>query len=330
MLQPNHRGIYEYLWSEHKYIALSISIRSFQTTAGKLGKIPQCLTLLRRLLSHAKSDKPEITGAVLNAYMHLKPHLSRAQREEIIETLLAKEAVGRQMIYDGAIKYDEASLFGCRLFFPLQKAIYKFWDAQDHPGLWQLFGPFQLHLTPPMVFKRLITANLASADELRNKLKQLQQGVSIEAYREWPETLREGLENSNMVAMPGVKAVLHPRAGSMIDANDNFEFEFNLYHLAAFALEKIWDDSDQEQIGQMPEFEEFARYFNAERLREYNWRENFSCEEAFEFLTNAYNEQKQREQGKTVENSAAGIGMEAADEKVYPEKSEHGDDEAED
>ena len=48
MIQPAHRGIYEFLWSEHKNSVLSVSIKAFQGIASKLGKRPMLLALMKK------------------------------------------------------------------------------------------------------------------------------------------------------------------------------------------------------------------------------------------------------------------------------------------
>ncbi|GAB4280680.1 MAG: hypothetical protein Kow0029_25400 [Candidatus Rifleibacteriota bacterium] len=329
MLQPNHRGIYEYLWSEHKFVALSVSIKAFQTTAGKLGKLPQILTLLRRLQNHSTSEKPCFMDGLLNAYMQLKRHLNRRQRYELIETLLSSQKKGAELIYTQANKFKESTLYGCRLFFPIGKAVYKFWDAQDHPGLWCCFGPFQMHLNPQEVFNRVAQKTGMDAAEMRNLLKSLSTGLSIDNYQNISENIRSSLEHNNLVAKPGLSAYLHPRARTLLACSQETHKKYDLFSLAALALEKVWDEQP-ETISQLPEFSVFKNFFNREALSEYCWNDNYRAEEGFEFLANVFYDQKHYEQGKgRIYQLDSSVGMEAGDEKVYPEKSKHGNDEPE-
>lgn len=334
MLQPNHRGIYEYLWSEHKYVALSVSIKAFQTTAGKLGKINQSLTMLRRLLHHSLSEKPEHLTALLNAYMHIKRRLSRSEREAIIETLLVDEKQGSQMIFSQAIELKESTLYGCRLFYPVERAIYKFWDAQDNPGLWMCFGPFQLHLSPDMVFWRIIRSGIVSREKLLQTILLLKNGISIEEYYSWDSDLRIILENNNLVALPGTTVQLHPRVDFDFASMVEPDMKVDIYHMAALITEKIWDESclGNENIAQLPDYEVFKMKFNAENLPEFIWDKEFSLDEAYDFLANVFFEQRLKESGKKTDQSESdsGIGMEACDEHVDSEEGEHGYDEPED
>ncbi|MEW6712871.1 MAG: hypothetical protein AB1403_23840, partial [Candidatus Riflebacteria bacterium] len=188
MLQPNHRGIYEYLWSEHKYLALGVSIRAFQTTASRLGNVRQCQTMLKKLLKHALADRPEHLSALLSAYMLVKPYLSRSERECLIKTLLGNEETAAEMIYSAALQNQESTLYGCRLFFPLGRGVYKFWDAQHHPSLWMCFGPFQLHLTPSE-FLYLATRR-TDVKDFREAFLKLTSGAQRSDYNSWPEKIR--------------------------------------------------------------------------------------------------------------------------------------------
>ena len=54
MIQTAHRGIYEFLWSEHKNSVLSVSIKAFQGIASKLGKRPMLLALMKKFAEHAE------------------------------------------------------------------------------------------------------------------------------------------------------------------------------------------------------------------------------------------------------------------------------------
>lgn len=302
MLQANHRGIYEYLWSEHKYVALSISIKAFQTTAGKLGKVPQCLTLLRRLFNHAAADKPELMTGILNAYMHIQPLIQRSERETLIKTLLEDFCAGAQLIYEFGLKLEETGLYGCRLFFPGVKAIYKFWDAQDHPGLWLLFGPFQLHLQPEYVVMRISRDCGLCQNEMREYLRALEESLTISDYKSWPVTLRNYLEHNNLVAQPGLKVHLHPRAKlNLFNTKNTCEICDSNEIAAVLALEKIWDNLPAaDTIPFVPDFKLFQQCFD-EIAAKSLINKNFDAVAGFEFINIAFEQQKRLEQGKPAQ-----------------------------
>ncbi len=331
MLQPSHRGIYEYLWSEHKYQVLGVSVKALQNLAAKLGRQPHILHFLRRLEDLCAAEKPEWYNALLCAYMLVKPALTRQRRFEIIETLLSDQTTAAQMIYDEALVNSEKTLYGCRLFFSNRHALYKFWDAQDKPGLWLCFGPFQLHITTPEVFCRVACASDLSLAELQERLHCLKAGISNTEFNAWPEKLKFALDTNQMVATPGHKAYLHPRIILDSFSREPADKKYDLYHSAAFALEKIWDGTSKTEpmIGNLPDFTEFIEAFNSEKG---NQSEGISTEEAWDFLAGVFWEQQCRENGLNVDqetslSSGAGIGMETADEEIDPEEGEHGNDE---
>lgn len=299
MLQPNHRGIYEYLWSEHKYVALSVSIRTFQTTAGKLGKVPQCLTLLRRLYKHAVAEKPGFLSGLLSAYMHIQPELSRISRERLVKQLLEDEAAGSQLIYDHVIDLNESCLYGNRLFFRGSFAVYKFLDAQDHPGLWILFGPFQLHLTFRQVYARIISQSGLGEHEVQDYLGKLSNSVPVAEFFQWPERLIKSLRLNNLVAEPGLKAHLHPRACFQFNYDScTINDDFDMQTVAALAIEEIWDNltiTNNQIIPVLPDFADFESAFL--KITE-NMSQHFNAEEAYEYICNEFDRQKMIEQGK--------------------------------
>lgn len=331
MLQPSHRGVYEYLWSEHKYQVLGVSVKALQNLAAKLGRQPHILHFLRRLEDLCAAEKPEWYNALLCAYMLVKPALTRQRRFEIIETLLIDQTTAAQMIYDEALAHSEKTLYGCRLFFSNRHALYKFWDAQDKPGLWLCFGPFQLHISTLTVLRRVADASDLTLPDLQDRLACLKTGISNIEFNAWPEKLKFALHTNQMVATPGHKACLHPRI-----VTDSFLMEpvaekHNVYMAAAHTLEKIWDGTSNTEpmIGNLPDYEEFAEAFNSDSD---NKSGRYSTEEAWDFLAGVFWEQQCRENGLNVDqetslSSGTGIGMETADEEIDPEESEHGNDE---
>lgn len=319
MLQPFHRGIYEYLWSEHKYVALGYSIKAFNNTASRLCTPRQCLTMLKKLQNYALAERPEHLSALLSAYMQIKPHLSRVEREEIIKTILASEDDGAEKIYAGAIRFAETTLYGCRLFFPGPDAIYKFWDVQHHPGLWLCLGTFQLHLTPAEVMVRALLAGHTEKKAWVEACAELKQGVSTTTFASWPESLTASLSANNMVAQAGKTMWLHPRADFAYAGMNIEQPVYDVQHLAGLTLEKFWDSAEpgNETLASQPDFQQFKQNF--EKLTT-ELSVQGQVEEAFSFLAETFSDL----------DSVSGVGMETAYEQIDAEQSEHGDDETED
>lgn len=334
MLQPSHRGIYEFLWSEHKYPVMAVSLKSFQGMASRLGKRPQILSLLRKIADCAFSERNENYNALLNAYTHIKPMISRERRRDIIETLLVNEKAAARMIYEDVIEHKEPGLAGCRLFFAAERAIYKLWDAQDRPGLWLCFGPFQMHITPQQVFSRVCLESECEPAQTLDRLNMLTTGIEFEVFSQWPDKLRRALEHNNMVATADNIVWLHPRVRPELlkPAADLYACDF--LSAAALSIEKIWDNSDYppEKIAQLPEYEEFCEYYTATAHPATMWQSGFNCAEAYEFVGHLFWHQWCRDNGQAPlpesDNESGSVGMETADEEVYSEEGEHGDDEA--
>lgn len=331
MLQPSHRGIYEYLWSEHKYSIIAISLKTFHGMAERLGKRPQILNWLRRLAVLAESERPENYNALLNAYLHIKPGLTREQRHEIIELLLSDEQGATELIYQHALNLAEKSLYGCRLFFKSNKALYKFWDAQDKPGLWLCFGPFQQHLTSTQVFSRLAHVAAIKSGDLAERLRTLQNGISAKEFATWPEALCLQLKKNNLVAEPGISVILHPRAQMLTRESSIAPLQVDKYAAAALVLEKLWDNAEypDDVVAQLPQYDEYMSACNADFMPEIAWPGDFCGEEAWDFIAGLFWQQKCAEAGLPAidEDSSASVGVESADEEVDSEEGEHGHDE---
>lgn len=334
MLQPSHRGIYEYLWSEHKYSIIAVSLKSFSAMAGRLGKRPQILGWLRRLAVLYSEERPELYNALLNAYMHIKPALNRSQRQELIEALLADTEAASELIYQHALSLQEKSLYGCRLFFKGSHALYKCWDAQDKPGLWLCFGPFQLHLTPEQVFYRIAKGCDLNSTDLSERLSALQAGISEKEFQDWPDSLRQQLFNNNLVANPGSSAILHPRARMLPLVGDFAAIQTDLYTAAALVLEKLWDNADypDDVLARLPQHGDFIAACNADFMPEIVWEKDFCRDEAWDFIAGLFWQQKCSETGQseTAYEDLSGVRMESADEKIDPKKGEHGDEKTDD
>ncbi len=318
MLQEFHRGIYEYLWSEHKFVALGVSIRAYNNTANKLVTPAQCLKMLKKLLNYALAERPEHLSALLSAYMQIKRYLTRSEREDLIKTLLADEHAGAEKIYAAALKFSETSLFGCRLFFPAGQAIYKFWDVQHHPGLWLCFGPFQLHLTPEQLLFKALTADGLSHENWSESCSKLKNGMTGAEFAEIDSSVANVLLKNNMVAGAGNNFWLHPRSNFNYEKMQSIGHEFDLQHFTGLVLESFWDSAEAgfEPLATVPEFDYFKLHF--EKLQPVN--SGHTCEESFALL---------QEKFSNLE-SAPSIGVETAYQEIHPEKSEHGNDETED
>lgn len=287
MIQIAHRGIYEFLWSEHKNSILSVSLKAFQGIASKLGKRPMILSLLKKFAEHAYDEETEHYNALLNAYDEVKKVLNRSERQLIMETLLVDEAETAKLIYELPLKYGEKVLSGCRLFFPREQGLYKFWDAQDKSGLWECFGPFQLHLTPQQVISKIAISTGVSGKEIIELLTRLSLGIECEEYNKAPEKLRTALQKHVMVAMPGGKSAwLNPRISVSELIPEVKPLDLDLLEASALALEKILDDAEYmpDVIGKMPEEEEFKNAFNREALPYIFWKDCFKTENAIEEL----------------------------------------------
>lgn len=293
MIQPAHRGIYEFLWSEHKNSILSVSMKAFQGIAARLGKRPMILALIKKFAEHAYDDETERYNALLNAYDEVKKVLNRSERQLIMETLLVDEAETAKLIYELPLKYGEKVLSGCRLFFPREQGLYKFWDAQDKSGLWECFGPFQLHLDPQQVISKIsIAANVAS-EQILDLLTRLSTGIICEEYEKEPEALRIALQRHVMVAMPGKKSAwLNPRINVAELTTDVKPLELDQLEASAIAMEKLLDEAEYmpDVIGKLPEEADFKEVFSREALPYVVWNESFDADEAFEELRERFTE----------------------------------------
>lgn len=291
MIQPAHRGIYEFLWSEHKNSVLSVSIKAFQGIASKLGKRPMILSLLKKFAEHAYEDKTEHYNALLNAYDEIKKVLTRAERQKIIDTLLEDEDEASRLIYELPLKYNCKVLSGCRLFFPREQGLFKFWDAQDKPGLWCCFGAFQLHLTPQQVFNKIALSTDIKTTEILELLYSLKDGVDYKEYICFPEKLRTALQRNVMVAIPGKKSAwLNPRINLSDFSENTALLEVDQLETSALAMEKLWDEAEYlpEIISKTPGKSSFNQVFNGESLSFINWKSDFNADEALKELEERY------------------------------------------
>lgn len=318
MLHPSHRGIYEFLWSDHKYSVIAFSLKAYQNMGSRFGRRPQILNWLHKLAVFANSEKLESYNGLLNAYLYVKEKLSRADQEEIIELILENEQNASDLIYQHVINQKEKALYSCRLFFNQNKAIFKFWDVQYRPGLWLCFGPFQLHLTPDQVINRISILTDISKKEISERLRQLEHGISSREFKEWPELLCNQLVDNNLVAEPGLSAILNPRVNisDFCWQSEVQKLELEQDLVTALTLENLYDSRIGENscIGRLPEEAEFYSAYTLDNLPYVKWQNDFLPEEGFIFLSDQFWRQKQAE---------SGIGVEPTNKEVDPEESEH-------
>ena len=213
------------------------------TDYDKLYVLNYVLALIKKFAEYAYEEETELYNALLNAYDEVKKTLSRQERQLIMETLFNDEAETARLIYELPLKYGDKTLSGCRLFFPREQGLYKFWDAQDRPGLWACFGPFQLHLTPQQVLGKISISTGISPKEIISMLNILKNGISVDEYSAYPENLRIKLQQHVMVAMPGKKSAwLNPRI-IVSDFSENIEpLKVDQIEASALVMEKIWDE----------------------------------------------------------------------------------------
>ncbi len=301
MFQPNHRGAYEYLWFEHKFSVLAIGIKAFQNAATKVGKVPQITSFLKLIKKYSLYDRPEWYNALLNAFSQLRDHLTRQEKFEMIKAILEAPELAGDMIYKKALSVNETSLFGCRLFFPIEQALFKFWDREDVPGLWSLFGPFQAHLTLSQVLAIIISETGISKKDLFKRLTELKETISIEEFSSWPEILKKSLMEKMMVATPGKSAILHP--GVAFPLPEPERLNGNLATVSAIVIQNLWEQEEDftNPAPELPEFELFKEYFCKEKTPGVDWKENFDPGESFELLVRLFYEQKQIESGQKGE-----------------------------
>lgn len=267
MYQLAHRGIYEFLWSEHKYHVMAVSNKSYVGMGAKLGKTIRVLSLLKKIAACGYEEKTENYNALLSAYMHIREFIDRERQEEIIKAVLGDEDLAAFMIYEEALINYEKALPGCRLFYDNHFAVNKFWDSQHSQGLWICLGPFQIHLPTSVVFKRVLERSKIlgaeiSEKELSDLLTGLKRGMSYAEFNKLPAAFVRVLRENNAVAEPGhKKAYLNPRIDTDLckPASGFFEMDDDISY-AGLVLEHLADNAEYppEFIGSMPNFEDFA------------------------------------------------------------------------
>jgi len=291
-MRPYHRGAYEHLWADHKYSAMAISLKFYQSVCRRFTpKSPQILFFLKQLFSIPGKPRAEEIPGILNAYEHLKRELSRKEREEIIEGILSRKVEFLDRVYELLIERRISFLYGCRLFFP-QKALNKFWDVDGGAGLWICLGPFLAFLSGPAVRVRLKARAQMSDRELDEILSQIKIGMNSESYDSIPPNLREALENILAIARPGKKVFLHPRFPYPLPSLELTE-EFR-ENVALLAIEKIWDEKP-EIVPELPSFVTWKEELCQDFFPEAKPGGIQTPEEMWEQLYKAFEEQKKAE-----------------------------------
>ena len=249
------------------------------------------LALLKKFAEHSCQEETERYNALLNAYDEIKNVLTRKERQTIIESLLEDENETAKLIYELPLKYNCKVLSGCRLFFPREQGLYKFWDAQDKPGLWCCFGAFQLHLTTNQVISKISILTEIEKKEILDILQNLKKGISYQDYNKFPDNLRKILQNHVMVAIPGKKSAwLNPRIPIEDVSCENNPFEVDQLEASALAIENIWDESEYllDVIAKAPNLTDFQTAFSKNNLPFIIWKEGFDCEEAYKDIEERY------------------------------------------
>jgi hypothetical protein len=241
MIYEPHRGVYEFLWSEHKYNVMAVSYTDFTSVATRLGKKIKILSLLKKLGKCAFEERKENYRALLNAYMHIKEFLGREQQETVVRAILEDEAEAACLIYQGAMSNFERALPGCRYFFNAKHGVNKFWDSQGNPGLWVCFGPYQMHLSTEQVFQRIAVAGGVENEDLLELLRELRRGVPMARIEKLSAALVKALRDNNAMAEPGEKMaylnprikleLCHPKPEPIIPINERIYISLILEHL---------------------------------------------------------------------------------------------------
>jgi hypothetical protein len=301
MIYEPHRGVYEFLWSEHKYNVMAVSYSDFTSVATRLGRKIKILSLLKKLGKCAFEERRENYRALLNAYMHIKEFLSRQQQEAVVKAILADEAEAACLIYRGAVRNFERALPGCRYFFNAKHSANKFWDSQDSPGLWICFGPFQMHLATQQVFQRIVAASGLEGAGVLEVLKELRQGLPMAEFAALPVGLIKALRDNNAVAEPGEKlAYLNPRIKLELcdpKRQDLINVEEKVY--ISLLLEHLIDNAEYppELMGVCPELELFCEAEAELAPTFFAKPKGFSLEKAHTELAEAFAQRLRQDNG---------------------------------
>jgi hypothetical protein len=210
-LRDFHRGIYEHLWSEHRFAAIAVSQRRYHAVSSKLGRVPHVLSLLKILARIAGEPQDDRGQALLHAYQAARGDRDRRWARATIESLLAQPEDGAERIFRAALEDGNLAVTTSRLFSPAGAA-FKLWEPCDPPGLWVLFGPMQMHLEPEMVRNRLTRVADACGVDFPALLSELSHGLPAAKWEALPEALQKAGAAHLLVARAGTTIWLHPRA----------------------------------------------------------------------------------------------------------------------
>lgn len=295
-----HRGAYEHLWAEHRYSIVGLSIKHSRTAAGKLGRTPHTLSFLGFLARHRNERRRGLNHALLSVYDHLQPHMERPERERLIEAVLSGDSDVDRMLYDLVRSTQKAGLYGCRLFFP-PRALNKFWDYGEQPGLQVMLGPRMVHVPFSVVRKRLESLSGMCDAGLHERLAALKAGVSRKEYDGWPELLRMALEDHLMVAVLPTAARLHPRVE--LPLSETAVEDVEPMHAALLALERLWD-ADPDMIPHLPPADCWREAMTPDRLPWVRPIDPDSIEMAIGMVSEEFADQLDLECGRKTENGA--------------------------
>jgi len=295
-----HRGAYEHLWAEHRYSIVGLSIKHSRTAAGKLGRTPHVLSFLGFLARHRNERRRGLNHALLSVYDHLQPHLERLEREKLVEAVLSGDSNIDRMLYDLVCSTQKTGLYGCRLFFP-PRALNKFWDYGEQPGLQVLLGPRMVHIPFAVVRKRLESLSGIHGAGLHERLAALKAGISRDEYDTWPELFRMALEDHLLVAVLPTAVRLHPRVG--LPFPEAAVEDVGPMHAALLALERLWD-ADPEMVPHLPPIEHWRAAMSPERLPWARPVEPDSIDIAIGMVSEEFADQLDLECGRKAGNEA--------------------------
>ncbi|RCK79606.1 MAG: hypothetical protein OZSIB_4078 [Candidatus Ozemobacter sibiricus] len=320
LLRPFHRGTYECLWAEHRYALLAVSLKKFRQAIGKLGRTPHVLAFLASLRHGTEQPWAEWNHALLSIYDHVKEHLDRPARQELIDRLLAGDPGVPTALFELGRRWHVAPVLGCRLFFP-RRALYKFYDFGDQPGLWVCLGPMLIHLGWGALRARWEARTGMIGPALDERLATLAGGLEADAYVGWPLSLREVLEDHAAVAITPTRVWLHPRLALPLPPAVPFPADPVLAGWAA--LERAWD-ADPGLMPALPSFAEWRAHLTGPALPELVPPAPDEVADLYADLLDAFYEQQALEHGARLaeaDGDAAGAGR-ADDEAGSPSEGE--------
>ncbi|NLI78021.1 MAG: hypothetical protein GX442_16510 [Candidatus Riflebacteria bacterium] len=298
-LRPFHRGAYENLWAEHRYALLAVSFKKFRLAIGKLGRHPHVLAFLATLQRAAEKPWGEWNHALLNAYDHVRPHLDRPGREQLIERVLAEDPGVPAELFELVRRHAVSSLYGCRLFYP-RRAVAKIFDFGDQPGLWLCLGPTLVHLSWGALRARFQARMGVDAATLDGILAALADGLAPAAWEALPDRVREVLETHAAVAVTPTRAWLHPRLPVPLPTAPTAPAAVTAVPaetVAWLALERFWD-LEPGMLPALPTFDEWLDLVDSAHLPELSLPDRAAIEPAFGPILDAFLEQQDREHGR--------------------------------